>query len=114
VQRSDNTKKHELVLPWVTNLKSATFTSIWPGAPSMNEAAIIFRNCSTCELLAVSKLRNWNAVPALASAAPNKLLWAFLLFLHEFNSTKLKDFPPVEPGSGERSYPGVLRVGGYR
>ncbi len=28
VQRSDNSKKHELVLPWVTNLKSATFTSI--------------------------------------------------------------------------------------
>lgn len=28
VQRSDSSKKHELVLPWVTNLKSATFKSI--------------------------------------------------------------------------------------
>ena len=35
------------------------------------EAAIIFRSCSTCEPLAVSKLQNWNDVPALASAARN-------------------------------------------
>ncbi|MCI0447060.1 hypothetical protein L0152_28125, partial [bacterium] len=28
VQRSDNSKKHELVLPWVTNLKSATFKTV--------------------------------------------------------------------------------------
>ena len=28
VERSDKSKKHELVLPWVTNLKSATFKTI--------------------------------------------------------------------------------------
>jgi hypothetical protein len=63
---------------------------LYPGAPvdpqpENDEYGIlrgddIFRSCFTCELLAVSKLRNWSAVPPLASAAPNNLPKRFLRF----------------------------------